>query len=110
MIRGYTQTQQSYLDPLTVCSTLILRGSLLSHVPVTIFPKHLLFSTGSVQEMSQLQMKLQQTQSARTISEELNKTLQVSQSTALKRFQTEAVLNTATNRACVFLLLTGRVD
>ncbi|XP_039502831.1 centrosomal protein of 152 kDa isoform X2 [Pimephales promelas] len=35
-----------------------------------------LLHTGSVQEMSQLQMKLQQTQSARTISEELNKTLQ----------------------------------
>ncbi|KAK7117828.1 hypothetical protein R3I94_023148 [Phoxinus phoxinus] len=35
-----------------------------------------LLHTGSVQEMSQLQMKLQQTQSARTISEDINKTLQ----------------------------------
>lgn len=92
----------------------MLRGSLVSHVPVTIFPKHLLFSAGSVQEMSQLQMKLQQTQSSRTISEDINKTLQVRQSTAVRQgfnsWETEAVLNTATNRACVFLLLTGRVD
>ncbi|XDV52723.1 hypothetical protein PO909_021400 [Leuciscus waleckii] len=35
-----------------------------------------LLHTGSVQEMSQLQMKLQQTQSSRTISEDINKTLQ----------------------------------
>ncbi|XP_077067282.1 centrosomal protein of 152 kDa isoform X2 [Siphateles boraxobius] len=35
-----------------------------------------LLHTGSVQEISQLQMKLQQTQSARIISEDINKTLQ----------------------------------
>ncbi|XP_048013741.1 centrosomal protein of 152 kDa isoform X2 [Megalobrama amblycephala] len=35
-----------------------------------------LLHTGSVQEMSQLQMKLQQAQSARTISEDINKALQ----------------------------------
>lgn len=55
----------------------------VSFVPGTIFSNLLLFSAGSVQEMSQLQMKLQQAQSARTISEDINKALQVSQSTAV---------------------------
>lgn len=36
-----------------------------------------MFSVGSVQEMSQLQIKLQQALSARSISEDINKALQV---------------------------------
>lgn len=37
-----------------------------------------LFSSGSVQEMTQMQIKLQQAQSAKALSENMNKVLQVS--------------------------------
>lgn len=41
------------------------------------FSAAVLFSLGSVQEMTQMQIKLQQAQSAKTLSENMNKVLQV---------------------------------
>lgn len=42
-----------------------------------IFSVTVLFSSGSLQEMTQIQIKLQQAQSAKALSENMNKVLQV---------------------------------
>lgn len=70
----------------------------------SFFSVTVLFSSGSVQEMTQIQIKLQQAQSAKALSENMNKVLQVCSDFSATEWNISQ--NVITQKRCTWTLLT----